>query len=71
MVTSAAFAANAGDEATALAYAGQAAEIAERIGSPMLRVYASWALGSAELARRQWQAAAAAFEQALALARER
>ena len=60
-----------GDPGRALDHARQAFEIAERIGSTFSRTSAYDALGSVHLANRDWAAAASAFEQALAIVRER
>ena len=64
-----AFAYVAGDEAESLAYARQAVEIAERIGSTFARVLAHYALAQAQIMAGDAAAAIAAAEHALATAR--
>jgi len=64
-----AFAYVAGDEAESLAYARQAVEIAERIGSAFARVLAHLALAQAQIMTGDAAAAIAAAEHALGTAR--
>jgi adenylate cyclase len=54
-----------------LVYAGEAVDIAERIGSPFSRVWAYRDLGLAHNLNGQWGAAANALEQALAILHDR
>jgi class 3 adenylate cyclase/tetratricopeptide (TPR) repeat protein len=60
-----------GEAGGALDHARQALEIAERLGSSFSRTSALDAVGCVHLASRDWAAAASAFEQALAIVRER
>jgi tetratricopeptide (TPR) repeat protein len=60
----------AGEPEAALANAGQALEIAERVGNPFSRAYAWFALGLAEQMRGELRKAIEAFERALAIAGE-
>jgi adenylate cyclase len=61
----------AGDAAAALGHARRGLEIAEKIASPFSRVIALLNIGRARLVGEEWHEAAAATEEALALARER
>jgi class 3 adenylate cyclase/tetratricopeptide (TPR) repeat protein len=62
---------SAGNLEGALQHARQSLEIAEKIGSTFSRAAACVALGRVHNSRGEWDAALAAFEQALALIRER
>ncbi|MFI5366889.1 MAG: ATP-binding protein, partial [Candidatus Binatia bacterium] len=59
-----------GDATIGLPQARQAVEIAEKIGSPMARGQAYGFLGIAHVLREEWDAAIAALQQELAIARE-
>jgi tetratricopeptide (TPR) repeat protein len=61
----------AGEPDTALGYAQQALEIAERIGDLFSRASAWFFLGLAERTRGEWQRAIDAMEHSAAIARER
>jgi adenylate cyclase len=60
-----------GDPTGILERAGEAVEIAERVGSPLATVMAYSALGAAHNLRGEWEAATSAIEHALGLVRER
>lgn len=60
-----------GETAEALDHARKAAAYAERSGSPFSQILALRHLGQCLLAHREWNAAARAFEEALAMARAR
>jgi class 3 adenylate cyclase/tetratricopeptide (TPR) repeat protein len=59
-----------GNVAAALAHSRDAMECAERIGSPLGRLWAYWALGVANVLNRAWHNALEVLEQALAVGRE-
>jgi class 3 adenylate cyclase/tetratricopeptide (TPR) repeat protein len=60
-----------GEGATALAHGREAVDCAERIGSPLGRIFAYNALGGAEVLSGAWHNALEVLEQALAVGRER
>src|SRR5262249_37853593 len=57
--------------AAALAHGREAVDCAERIGSPLGRIFAYIALGVADVLNRAWHNALEVLEQALAIGRER
>jgi adenylate cyclase len=59
-----------GDAQSGLENARRAVEVAEKIGSNYSRVWSYCGLGTAYLASEEWDEAAVAFEQALAIARD-
>jgi class 3 adenylate cyclase/tetratricopeptide (TPR) repeat protein len=60
-----------GEVAAALAHSRDAVDCAERIGSPLGKIFAYWALGVANVLNREWRDALEPLEQAMAVGRER